>query len=203
MTGRPRLRKGEPTLRAEDWIEAAIALIAEQGVSGLGVEAAAARLGVTKGSFYWHFRSREDLLSAALRTWEERSTQEAIRALSAVADPRARIGLLLAASTRPPRARSLYVALGAASHDPLVRPVLQRVAQRRIDYLVDCFVALGMPAALARHRALLTYSAYVGLLHLAGPAASRLPEGDAWEDYRRHLVDTLVPPAPKRKRRRP
>src|SRR5262249_46241776 len=52
-TGKERL--GEPTLTASDWAEAALQLIAEQGLGALTVSALAARLGVTKGSFYWHF----------------------------------------------------------------------------------------------------------------------------------------------------
>ncbi|HXD37565.1 MAG TPA: helix-turn-helix domain-containing protein, partial [Rhodanobacter sp.] len=58
-------------LSAEDWELAALQLIAEQGVGALAVEALARRLGVTKGSFYWHFRTREALLQAALERWEQ------------------------------------------------------------------------------------------------------------------------------------
>ncbi|HEX7111773.1 MAG TPA: helix-turn-helix domain-containing protein, partial [Mizugakiibacter sp.] len=48
-------------LSADDWELGALDLIAEQGVNALAVEALARRLGVTKGSFYWHFRTREAL----------------------------------------------------------------------------------------------------------------------------------------------
>jgi AcrR family transcriptional regulator len=63
-TGKPRL--GEPTLTASDWAEAALQLIAEKGLSALTVSTLATRLGVTKGSFYWHFAGRSELLAAAL-----------------------------------------------------------------------------------------------------------------------------------------
>src|SRR5215468_4942191 len=59
-------RLGQPTLTAADWAQAALQLIAEAGLGALTVEALAARLGVTKGSFYWHFSGRSDLLAAAL-----------------------------------------------------------------------------------------------------------------------------------------
>jgi AcrR family transcriptional regulator len=58
-------------LSTQDWEHGALELIAEQGVGALAVEALARRLGVTKGSFYWHFRNREALLHAALERWEE------------------------------------------------------------------------------------------------------------------------------------
>jgi len=69
-------RLGEPTLTAADWTEAALQLIAELGPAGLTVPGLAARLGVTKGSFYWHFRSLTELLQKALERWEQRTTTE-------------------------------------------------------------------------------------------------------------------------------
>ena len=53
-------------LSADDWSAAALQQIGEQGVPALAVEPLARRLGVTKGSFYWHFPTRDALLQAAL-----------------------------------------------------------------------------------------------------------------------------------------
>ena len=75
-TGAKRL--DEPTLTAADWAEAALQLIAEAGLGSLTVDTLAARLGVTKGSFYWHFKGRSELLAAALGRWEQRATAETI-----------------------------------------------------------------------------------------------------------------------------
>jgi AcrR family transcriptional regulator len=85
-------RPDEPTLTAADWAEAALQLIAEAVLGALTVDALAARLGVTKGSFYWHFKGRSELLASALGRWEQRATAEAIRGLSAVTDCRAARG---------------------------------------------------------------------------------------------------------------
>ncbi len=85
-TGPKRL--DTPTLTAADWAEAALQLIAEAGLRALTVEALATRLGVTKGSFYWHFKGRSELLADALGRWEHRVTTEAITGLSTVTDPR-------------------------------------------------------------------------------------------------------------------
>src|SRR5678815_367011 len=104
-TGTGKERRGEPTLTASDWAEAALQLIAEKGLRALTVAALAARLGVTKGSFYWHFQGRTELLAAALARWEERATSETMRALDAVTDHRRRLELILEAAAQPPRAR--------------------------------------------------------------------------------------------------
>ena len=53
-----------------EWVAAAIDTLAEQGIDGLRIEALARRCGVTKGSFYWHFRDRRDLAEAVLAEWQ-------------------------------------------------------------------------------------------------------------------------------------
>src|SRR4030095_12995167 len=95
-TGKERL--GEPTLTASDWAEAALQLIAEKGLRALTVSTLATRLGVTKGSFYWHFHGRSELLAAALARWEQRATTDAIRGLNAVTDYRRRLALMVDAA---------------------------------------------------------------------------------------------------------
>ena len=60
---KPLMRNDKATLTATDWERAALELIAERGVQALAIEPLARRMGITKGSFYWHFASREALLA--------------------------------------------------------------------------------------------------------------------------------------------
>jgi AcrR family transcriptional regulator len=188
-TGKRRL--GEPTLTAADWAEAALQLIAERGLGALTVGTLAGRLGVTKGSFYWHFPGRAELLSAALERWEQRTTSEAVRALDTVPDYRQRLELILGAATQPPRARSLYAALAEAAEDPIVRRALQRVAVARIEYLETCYRHVGYTAGAARAQAVFAYAAYRGLLQLAHEAPASLPS--QWAEYSALIRRTFVP----------
>lgn len=200
-TGKARL--GVPTLTSTDWAEAALQLVAEKGLPALTVSNLAARLGVTKGSFYWHFEGRSDLLAAALHRWEQRSTSETMKALDAVADPRRRLEMMLSAASEAPRARSLYAALSEAAEDPIVRRVLNRVASSRITYLEKCYVELGLKAAEAKSWAVLAYSAYRGLLQLAHEAAGALPSN--WSAYSAMVCERLIPstvPVPSPAQRR-
>lgn len=196
-TGTPRL--GTPTLTAADWAEAALQLIAEAGLRAVTVGALAARLGVTKGSFYWHFQSRDELLAAALARWERRTIEEVVQALDAIPDYRKRLQLIFEASSQAPRARSLYASLAAAADEPAVRAVLARVGAARIDYLDVCYRKLGIPPAEARSRAVLAYAAYRGLLQLAHESASSLPAnwGPYIELYRQVLLPAAKPAAGK------
>jgi AcrR family transcriptional regulator len=200
-TGTGAKRLDEPTLTAADWAGAALQLIAEAGLRALTVEALAARLGVTKGSFYWHFKGRAELVAAALERWEKRATTESIAGLSAVTDPRQRLSLILEATSHSPRSRSLYAALAEAAGDPIVKRVLNRVASARIEYLEACYRELGVPQPQAKAKAVFVYAAYRGLLQVAHEAPAALPTD--WSSYAALVLEALGPvPSTKRKPRR-
>ena len=201
QTGTGKERLGQPTLTASDWAEAALQLIAERGLSALTVSALAARLGVTKGSFYWHFHGRSELLAAALARWEQRATTDTMRGLDAVTNARRRLELMLDAASQPPRSRSLYAALAEAAVDPVIRRVLDRVASARIAYLERCYTDLGFSPALGKSYAVLAYAAYRGLLQLAHEAPAALPTD--WSFYADVVRNALIPhPIPKQAVRR-
>ena len=81
-------------LSAIDWANAALDVIAEDGVAGVAVEPLARRLGVTKGSFYWHFPSREALLAAALERWEAMEQETVFGKLEGFPEPGERLRAL-------------------------------------------------------------------------------------------------------------
>jgi AcrR family transcriptional regulator len=182
----------EGKLAARDWELAALDAIAEHGIAGVGVEPLARRLGVTKGSFYWHFADRDALLAAALRRWEDASTERIIAGVAEVGDPRERLRRLIRSVLARGPADRLHVAL-AAAHDPLVREVFARVTRRRMAYLESCYAELGQAPRVARRSALLAYTAYVGLVHLRLEAPDELPGDKAFAAYVDELVERLVP----------
>lgn len=57
-------------LSRNDWLKAARLALLRGGVEAVRVEKLARNLHVTKGSFYWHFKDRDDLLDLLLREWE-------------------------------------------------------------------------------------------------------------------------------------
>lgn len=180
-------------LSADDWSEAALDMIAEQGVAAVAVEPLARRLGVTKGSFYWHFPSRDALLEAALERWEAVEQAEVFGKLEAVPDPRERLGALFQMVAHEFKSHVVYSALLNALDNPAVQPVINRVSQRRLDYLTASFRQAGLGRTEAQHRARLTYAAYVGFLQLNLQLHQpRMPQ-DQFEDYVAHLTRTLVP----------
>src|SRR5215472_1252107 len=107
-----------------DWVTAALGAIAEGGVAAVAVEPLALRLGTSKGSFYWHFKNRDALLTAALAHWEEQYTAAvAAENTRAAADPMHRLRLLIRRVTALAETDSVYVALIATADHAAVAPV--------------------------------------------------------------------------------
>ena len=77
---------GERRLQREDWIRAAWEILGEGNLNEIKVKSLATQLGVTRGSFYWHFQSRQELIDALL---ERLSGTEALLMGSHFAPPTA------------------------------------------------------------------------------------------------------------------
>jgi len=88
---KPAQKSERTTLSAADWERAALDLIAEQGVQAMAIEPLARRMGITKGSFYWHFSSRESLLEQALLRWEKHDLRNLNASLGEIDHPRDRL----------------------------------------------------------------------------------------------------------------
>ena len=180
-------------LSADDWAQAALDLIAEQGVSAVAVEPLARRLGVTKGSFYWHFPSRDALLQAGLGRWGLGQQENIFRSLEKVADPRERLRALFQLVGHEVKPHIIYSELLKALDHPAVQPVIDRISQRRLDYLVAMFRQAGLQRTDATHRARLAYAAYVGFLQLSLQLQQPRMTSEEFETYLEHVISTLIP----------
>ncbi|AXI83807.1 TetR/AcrR family transcriptional regulator [Xylella taiwanensis] len=180
-------------LTADNWIQAALDLIAEQGIDAVAVEPLARHLGVTKGSFYWHFPSRDALLQAALERWETIEQEQVFNSLKDVTDPTARLRALFQLVAHQIKPHAIYNKLLKTLDHPSVRPVVDRVSRRCLDYLVTSFRQVGMSYTHAQHRARLAYTAYVGFLQLSLPLQQPKEAREEFEAYVEHIIQTLIP----------
>lgn len=186
--------KLEPRTRlsAADWEQAALDALAESGLAAVAVEPLARRLGVTKGSFYWHFATREALLQAALERWERNDEAHVLAPIEAVADPRERVRELIRQVSHKRPSHAVLAALIKALDQPLIGPLIERVSQRRIEFVTEAFRQAGFDAATAANRARLAYSAYVGFIQLAQVGQPRMTH-DEFEAYIRDFIEILIP----------
>jgi len=179
-------------LTAEDWEQAALDTLAESGLAAVAVESLARRLSVTKGSFYWHFTTREALIKAALERWERRDEEDVMAQVDSIADPRERLRELFRRVSREMQSHVIYAALLQSLDNPLVKPVMARVSERRLDVLTLAYRQAGLDRRAAAHRARLAYSAYTGFLQLSLLGLPRLRHDD-FEEYVEHVITTLIP----------
>jgi AcrR family transcriptional regulator len=173
MTTRVQQRK--PRLSREDWIAAALDAIAQGGLAAVAVEPLAARLAVTKGSFYSHFSTRDELINAALQSWEHSHGQAELDRFAAIDDPAERLQALLLAAVTFSQGSGLSVHVGLLGElaDERAAGVLARVNESRIRLLTRTYGQLGFSRPRAGDRARLAYAAYLGLLQMAREAPDR------------------------------
>ena len=135
-------RASSESLSRAQWIEAAWELLGEGSVDRVRVEPLAKKLGVTKGSFYWHFKDRQELVDALLdrwfSIWEDDADPDA-----ASADPADRIwDLFERVIRRVSRGQTVSLRLWS-HHDPAVARRIELRDKERLGFLVDQFLEIG------------------------------------------------------------
>ncbi|MFI0351165.1 TetR/AcrR family transcriptional regulator [Actinomadura sp. 9N407] len=145
----------------QDWIEAGYQELARGGERGLAITALAARLRVTKGSFYWHFKDRGELTRALLDRWAYERTDEMLGlALGSTADPRERLRRIQALGREVApidRAMRLW-----AQHDPAAEDAVRHADRTLLKQITACLDDLGFAPDDARLRALMMLRTWVG-----------------------------------------
>lgn len=149
-------------LSREAWIGAGLKQLVAGGVDTVRVEPLARELGVTKGSFYWHFADRSALLEAVLETWQANTTtaiideverdggdaHERMRRLSRIASD---------LDGRPENAVRAW-----AATDGKAAKVVAEMDAARLAYLEKLYAEMGFDAQNARARAEFVYQALIG-----------------------------------------
>ncbi len=165
-------------LGKSDWVEAGLAALAEGGVETVRVELLAERLGVTKGSFYWHYANRDALLADMLVAWRRVATHAIIDEVEAApGDALAKLKTLFAIVAKLEGRLELAVRRWAAV-DARAREALIGIDIRRLDYLEALFRELGFDRGQARARGRLVYNALIGQFTrgVSAPSAERSRE---------------------------
>lgn len=183
-----------PRLGPGDWCQAALAAVAEGGLDAIAVEPLAKRLGVSKGSFYWHFKNRDALVAASAKHWEETLRAEATARIAEVPDPRERLSVLIrGAFGRRADAGRIEAAFVSGRESALTAPAVRRVTKARVAFLSQAFRELGFNEREARHRATVASGAYVGLFVMRHTNPAAVPARDRSVDaFVEDLTDLLT-----------
>ena len=148
-------------LSANDWLDRGLKVLATQGFTALKAEPLAKAMGVSRGSFYWHFADIGAYHAAILKHWREVATEQVIAGLEAAADHEDPVALLLRQAFNAQL--SLEKALRSwATSDAAARNAVQAIDRRRLNYVGELLRRAGFSAEIAQARAQILYWAFVG-----------------------------------------
>jgi AcrR family transcriptional regulator len=151
-------------LDAAAWTDAGLSVLAETGVDAVRVEPLARRLAVTKGSFYWHFKDRADLLAAMLASWRRQATLKIIerieRSQRAPLEKLRQLIDLPVLGKNSARGASLELAIRLwAKSDAAAADALAEIDRQRLTHIAGLLKAAGVAdEAEAEGRAFLYYA---------------------------------------------
>ena len=137
-------------LTRDDWLKAALRSC-ERGIESIKVAPLAADMGVTTGSFYWHFKNRRELLEALLAYWEREMTDVAIDVAKPYAgSPLDRILFLMETVMAGNLARYDLPIWHWAQSDTSASRVFNRALKKRLSFAAWMFSEAGFPGSRRR-----------------------------------------------------
>lgn len=149
-------------LDRSNWLDAALDALFRDGIEGVRIDSLATGLGVTKGSFYHHFRDRRELLAGMVERW--RATQEGYLTIlqeTAPEDPRERLEVVIDFTVRKDSRHDIAIRAWARNN-PQAKAALQAIDQARIALIEGMFKDLGFRGDEARLRGRMLYFYQVG-----------------------------------------
>ncbi|MBL8434559.1 MAG: TetR/AcrR family transcriptional regulator [Zoogloea sp.] len=156
-----------PQLDRAAWIQAALDTLADEGVTGIRVEVLAKRLHVTKGSFYWHFKDRQDLLAGVLDTWKDGRIRDIIKQTRPEpGKEEAQIFHVIDVYSASRNKKGILIELAMrewARRDAQAAATVEEVDAWRLRCARELFLAIGLPLHEASTRSMLLYAYVFGV----------------------------------------
>lgn len=146
-------------LTARDWTDAGLKALAKSGFTALKADALSKVLGVSRGSFYWHFADVDAFHAAVLQRWREVAYENIVEEIEGSAEGRLQrlVERAFNADMRLERAVRAW-----ATSDARVRAAVETVEDKRLRYLQRLLVDAGVDANRAMARARILHWAYLG-----------------------------------------
>ena len=142
----------KPRLSREAWLQQALDILAEDP-EHLRIDELAERLGVSKGSFYWHFENRSEFILAMAEFWRDSNTLAVIEAVDAAhQSAEDRLYALMKQLLESDAARYDLAVRAWARHEPNILPVIREVDSLRTKMVRSIFDDMGFDGPEAQMR---------------------------------------------------
>lgn len=162
--------KPKNNLNKISWLEAGFQMLAEGGIDSVRVDRIAKKIGLTRGSFYWHFNSRAEFLDAMLALWHQKGTHDIINLVEQEKlNPNKRLSALLHLTTQSPGPKyggkfaELSIRVWGANN-PQAASVIKQVDGERIAFVNKLLLEMKVEPATASLLAEIIYNAYIGMM---------------------------------------
>ncbi|SON61739.1 hypothetical protein MSIMFI_03257 [Mycobacterium simulans] len=187
----PKEQKRTSTATTKDaWLRVGYAILADEGFKALKIDNLTAQLGVTKGSFYWHFTDMAAYKAALVANWAQwrDDDHQQLKDLAAL-EPRARLIEMMSFLVSP-RFWMLERAMREwARSNPQAAASVGSSDRRTRLAVRQAFLDHGFDAQTAEQRANWTFAFGIGALHLSKSIRSHVAVAD-----REDLVEFMLRP---------
>ncbi|MGR3760343.1 TetR/AcrR family transcriptional regulator [Roseobacteraceae bacterium NS-SX3] len=156
---------GNVKVTREDWLNVAMDVLITDGVEQVKVLSLAERMAVSRSSFYWYFKSRQDLLDALLKVWEQTNTAGMVaQAAAPAASVTAAVLNVFRCIANPELFNTAldFAVRDWARRSGPVRNLLDQSDARRVEALTAMFLRYGYPDLEAQTRAKVLYYMQLG-----------------------------------------
>ena len=148
-------------LTPQDWIDFALTTLAREGFDALKADVLARKLGISRGSFYWHFTDLETFHARVIEHWKQWATEAIITDIERYEAPEERVEALLRHAFG--HGASLEVRMRAwAENNTEAERAVNAIDHRRREYIEQLLLEAGVAPPLAATRAQLVYWTYLG-----------------------------------------
>jgi AcrR family transcriptional regulator len=165
------------------WFTQGFKILRAKGAGGLTIENLTRSLKKTKGSFYHHFKNREDYSRQLLEQWEKSQAIEIIRYSEQEKTPEAINETLVTLSEKSMDPKAEVAIRAWALRDPLARQFQERIDTRRVDFLRSLFSLMTADKDKVELFSMIRYCFYIGS-HQIIPAMDE-------NSYKQHLTTLM------------
>lgn len=161
-------------LTADDWIKGGLKALSRSGFTALKADPLAKAMGVSRGSFYWHFADLGAFHAAVLKRWREIAAEQIIADVEAAGDEPLEALLRRSFGARLDLERAVR---NWAAFDAAAQGAVRAIDRRRIDYIATLLTMRGLGPAMAQARAQILYWIFLGFALSGTPVpAARLQD---------------------------